>query len=151
MWRVGGQLVGYLIWLQWIGEALPLPSGAGTIFMLSGAQLTFASVIHDRKKPIVPPNLVLSSVTFASVIHDQRNFCAPKSSFVIGFRPLIFHSLSFSPIKTKQKCKKKQPLCSGWWFGHRPHSLKVGASCPHCPLLVLRHISYNRIYEVTSG
>ena len=46
-----------------------------------GAQLTFANVVHDRKKPRVPPNLIFSSV---------------------GFRPLIFHPLAFSPIKKKR-------------------------------------------------
>ena len=47
----------------------------------------------------------------------ERNLGYPKSNFLISFRPLIFHFLTISPIKTRRKYKKKQLLCSGWRFG----------------------------------
>ena len=53
-----------------------------------GAHLTFAAVVHYREKPSVSPK------------------STPKSSYLTGYRPLIFHLLAFSPIKTKRKYKK---------------------------------------------
>ena len=45
-------------------QLLAVAQAAGTIFRLEGggAQLTFASVVHDGKKPRVTRNLAFSSV-----------------------------------------------------------------------------------------
>ena len=50
----------------------------------------------------------------------ERSLGYPKSNFLIGFRPLIFHPLAAS-------------LFGLTVWGHRPHGPKVGASCRHCP------------------
>ena len=49
-----------------------------------------------------------AQLTFASVVHDRKKLGYPKSSFLVGFRPLIFHPLAYSPIKKETKRKYKE-------------------------------------------
>ena len=112
---------------QWRGNYFQARGGG------RGAQLTFASVVHDREKPSVPQNLLFSSV--------------------LGH--LLFTLWPFTD-KTKRKYKNEQLLSLGWWFGSTVHTVQSWGQAAPTATSRFPHIwqitAYtSNEYEVTSG
>ena len=105
----------------------------GKLIVLNGWMVTDENTNYQWRRNHFQAGVHL---TFADVVHDRARPRVPQTELSHWFRPLMFHPLAFSPIKTKRKYKSNNLSIRADGCGTPPlRPQRCGSKLSHCPLL----------------